>query len=82
MKIYNFTQKNTVDTTSKIIRNICIHCRQENRIYVEPKDYLDWLNKDRYVQDIWTTLSQQDRELIISGTHSECWNEMFPDEDE
>ena len=82
MKIYNFTQKDTVDTTSKIIRNICIHCRQENRIYVEPKDYLDWFNKDRYVQDIWTTLSQQDRELIISGTHSECWNEMFPDEDE
>ena len=82
MKIYNFTQRDTVDTTSKIIRNICIHCRQENRIYVEPKDYLDWFNKDRYVQDIWTTLSQQDREIIISGTHPECWNEMFPDEDE
>jgi hypothetical protein len=82
MKLYNFTQRDTSDTRLKIIRNTCLHCREENRIYVEPNDYLDWLSRARFVQDIWPTLSQQHRELIISGSHPECWNEMFPDEDE
>jgi hypothetical protein len=82
MKIYNFTQKHPTDNSLKIIRNKCIHCGEDNRIYVEPNAYLDWSTKARFVQHIWPTLSLDDREIIVSGTHPPCWAEMWPDDDE
>lgn len=33
------------------------------------------------VQDAFPDLSLDDRELLISGTHPECWNNLFPEED-
>ena len=82
MKIYNFTQKDLLDDSLKIIKNKCLHCGEDNNIYVEPTDYLDWSTKARFVQSIWPTISAEEREIVISGTHPACWNEMWPDDED
>jgi hypothetical protein len=39
-----------------------------------------------YIQNAFPDMSDGDRELLISGTHSECWDKLFSaegdDEDE
>ena len=36
----------------------------------------------QHVQDVWPDMPTGMREQIISGTHSECWDELFGDDDE
>lgn len=44
------------------------------------------LNKPRseraFMQDIFPELPIEDRELLISATCNNCWNKLFPAEDE
>lgn len=35
-----------------------------------------------HVQNIFPQRSNDERELLITGTHPECWDTMFPKEDE
>lgn len=35
-----------------------------------------------YIQDRLPDVSAEDREILITGTHPACWDEMFPEEDE
>jgi hypothetical protein len=36
-----------------------------------------WYNGDGLIQDIFPNLDADQRELIMTGTHSECWKEIF-----
>lgn len=36
----------------------------------------------KLAQDLWPTLSADDREFIISGTHSLCWDKILGEENE
>lgn len=77
---------NTYDysTTSNTHRyeNTCFHCGQTNIFILNNTDYLAWKITRKYVQDVFPHLTKEQRELLISGTHPKCWNEMFPTEDE
>lgn len=59
------------------IENICFHCGQANKILVESAKLEAWRN-GAYIQDAFHDLDADDRELIMTGTHPECWNNMFP----
>lgn len=61
---------------SVFITNSCIHCKKDNQIRISRADYNRRMRGD-FAQDIWPNLPIDDRELIISGTHSECWNAIF-----
>lgn len=61
------------------IDNVCFHCGQANRILVDTADLEKWRN-GTLIQDAFPKLDADDRELIQTGTHPECWNEMFPSE--
>jgi hypothetical protein len=45
-------------------------------------DLFDYLDKKKHVQDAFPYLSAGEREQIMTGTHPECWEKMFPEEDE
>jgi len=45
-------------------------------------DLFDYLDKKKYIQDAFPYLSTGEREQIMTGTHPECWEKMFPEEDE
>ena len=59
----------------------CIHCGKGSLIGVKEQDILNYLS-GQLAQDAFPDMPMQLREQIISGTHPDCWKEMFPDYDE
>ena len=64
----------------------CTLCKQTSTIDLTPEEqqaYEKWQNGElRLVQDAFPQWDDDKRELLISGTHPKCWNEIFLDEDE
>lgn len=60
----------------------CPLCHNINKVTVEFRDYLDYAFEYVKAQDAFPYLSADERELIISGTCSECWNKLFSDDEE
>lgn len=66
----------------------CIHCG-EAAILVLPQDQaikvIAWAEKGPsagFIQDELKFLDAPQREMLISGTHPKCWDELFPEEEE
>lgn len=58
---------------------VCVTCRmcgKEYKLKVSEKGYTDWLCGAR-VQDAFPELPKGDRELFVSATCNDCWNNMF-----
>lgn len=62
------------------IENECTHCGDLNRILLDKEGFILW-QQGEFVRNAWPHLSQDERELVISGTHKECWDAMFGDEE-
>lgn len=58
----------------------CVHCGKVIPIQAYPTDVLAWQN-GAYIQDTMKYLSAADREMFISQTCNDCWNDIFGDED-
>jgi len=60
-----------------------IKCRVLNTIHtveVKESDYMRWENFGEYAQNVFTYLSSEDRELLISGTSPAGWKHIFGDQ--
>lgn len=79
-RTYNF--QSNLDEDPYIYTNSCYHCGQENIIKIDTQDYKLWKVNQTFVQLVFPELSNEQRELLISGTHPECWTEIFGNEDE
>ena len=60
----------------------CRYCGITYNILADREDLDSWMNGEGYIQDILAYLSKAERELLISGTCDNCWNQMFPEVDE
>lgn len=61
----------------------CLWCRKPNRVFILRRpDFDAWWDGLIFAKDAFPTMSAENREVLISGTHPSCWNEMFPEEDE
>ena len=62
----------------------CVVCNQIKTVSVLEEDAFEYMNpnRDRHIQDIFPYLSPEQRELLISNICPECWNDLFPPEDE
>ena len=60
----------------------CSHCGQLFIINVNKKDFNEYMNHEKYIQDALPYLTSGDRELILSKTCNECYNKMFGLEDD
>lgn len=68
-------------TNLHVFTNICIVCGGRNIITVEADKYNLWRNKE-YIQNVWPELAPGLREMMINGTHSACFEKLFPPEQE
>lgn len=59
------------------IKVTCHICGKSYLITVERSDYELYASGKGHIQDIFPYLSPSDRELLISQTCRECWDEMF-----
>lgn len=61
----------------------CRMCGTQHELKVTEASYLEYTSPNRrYVQDIFSYLTADERELLISNTCNECWKRMFGDEDD
>jgi hypothetical protein len=58
----------------------CPHCKKGGMLTIWEDDMARYLS-GAYAQDAFSDLLAPIREQIISGTHPECWNEIFKDDD-
>jgi len=54
----------------------CIACDEDQKIMAKENDVLDWMG-GKLIQDALPYLSKEQREIMISHTCPECWNNMF-----
>lgn len=66
------------DNIYEVIKE-CRHCGEESVFCLDALEYERLFIKQEYIQDVFPNLSNEDREVMISGTHSDCWKEMFGD---
>jgi len=54
----------------------CWSCSDTHNIRVKPSDYKEW-QEGELIQDVLYYLTEDERELLISRTCGECWDELF-----
>lgn len=57
----------------------CIVCDGQGLVTMPRAAYFDWRD-GAFIQDAWPQATATERELLISGTHPECWNLTFGEE--
>lgn len=67
-----------VDMTT--VTRTCLWCRQVHEVKVPTDGWERWQDGE-YVQVAFPDLTAAEREVLISGTHDECWDEMMGDEE-
>jgi hypothetical protein len=60
----------------------CLGCWKRSTLRIPYEGYKAWIVDGEYIQDALIDLTPAERELILTGIHDECWNELFPEEDE
>lgn len=59
----------------------CVYCGVTTTVSVLKSSAMRW-NAGEMVHEAFPDLAPSIRELLLTGTHGECWDAMFPDEDE
>jgi hypothetical protein len=57
----------------------CPLCNKSSVMDVEEDRLIAW-QKGRHIQDAFPNLTADKRELIVTGTHPACWDEMLGEE--
>lgn len=58
---------------------MCRFCKKTGEVHVTESDYEKYgsMKQGHHIQDILPDLSADTREMLITGTHPECWASMF-----
>ena len=64
-----------------LVGNRCPICGKMNSIEIYKKDFEAWQN-GALIQNVMPYLTAKERELLITGTCSECWDKMFRVDDD
>lgn len=64
----------------KIVSVGCKVCRREHHILVPKAGYRLWARRAKHIQDAMPGLSDDDRELLLSGVCGRCFDRMFKED--
>ncbi len=59
----------------------CTSCGKDHHFDVATDSFESW-TRGAFIQDAMPDLSSNDREMFISGMCGECFDKMFPDEED
>lgn len=69
--------------TITITTGPCYVCGKTGVVENVPAEGYDQWKRGAFIQDALPTLTAGDREQLLTGTHSECFDKLFPpDEDD
>lgn len=70
-------------STTVITTQNCMVCNKPGEVAVPTEDYKKFkMNENVYIQDAFPTLSATEREMLITGTHGPCFDNLFGDIEE
>lgn len=73
---------NLTPSTVTVAPPNCPLCGKGHPSMVLNRDmYVTW-QQGVFIQNAFPNLSAEDREVLISGTHPKCFNELFPEDDD
>ncbi len=55
----------------------CFHCGKTAELYIPFDVWNNRFNNNVPIQIAWPDAHQSTRELLVSGTHPQCWNQMM-----
>lgn len=55
----------------------CLHCHQFRPILLDGSEYWNYFMNAQRIDVAFPTLTPAQRELLISGTHPECWDALM-----
>ena len=58
----------------------CSWCGKRSLISLDIQKVYRWLNGE-LIQNVWPEMDADQRELLITGTHADCWEEMAAGEE-
>ena len=67
--------------TINVLCPTCPRCGNKAIIEVDLDGYMRWVGGE-HVQAAFPTLDANHRELLMTGIHPACWDEMFSEEEE
>lgn len=70
------THWTTTEGERVTVTKTCCVCGKEASVTVDREGYDRWIG-GAHVQHVFRDMSADDREILISGTHPECWDELF-----
>ena len=69
-----------VDTIN-VTTNPCIMCGETSKVEMLVHHYLEW-QKGGLLDRVCPEMPKETREMLISGTHPDCWDKMFQEDEE
>lgn len=67
--------------TSNVSTPPCIRCGRRSVVTVDAHGLALW-RSGAHIQAVWPDKSDAERELLVTGIHEACWNELFPPEED
>lgn len=66
---------------SVTVEATCESCRKKSVFYIPEDQWLRWSQLGTLIQTAIPSLSDSERELLISGICGKCFDELFADDD-
>ena len=66
----------------KVQTRPCMVCGQHSELTVDKAAYERWALHGELIQVAMPDMTTDERELLMTGTHSECWDNMIADDEE
>ena len=60
----------------------CMLCHEEGEVEVNDEEWIAALTSGKHIQDAMPTTPAPIREQLMTGTHPQCWDAMFQDEED
>ena len=67
--------------TQVFVTKPCIVCEQTSWVTLDADKHARWIAGE-HVQAVWPDMPAEEREMLITGTHPACWDQLFSDDHE
>lgn len=69
-------------TTVKVITPKCPHCGEAIEMEVDAEGYRRWALEGWLIQKALPDMTVAEREMLMTGFHTKCWDEVFADQED
>jgi hypothetical protein len=68
-------------TETTTFQTQCVFCHTIHTITVDAEKFNRWRAGGEHIQNVWPSMTPDEREIMISGTCSGCWDTYMKEEE-